>query len=106
VVVSCRKPTPGSWPEGTFTVTLSATANTDLAGCSHQNSTTTTVTVNKLPVLAVEVQGQDFAVCSSDESFNLTYTVGTGASGLTSSVITSETCSVTPNSAGATDAQP
>jgi hypothetical protein len=102
VVVTCQKPNTGTWPEGSFTVTLSATANTPLAGCSHQNSTTTTVTVNKLPVLAVQVQAQDFAVCQTDDSFNLTYTVGTGASGLPSSVITSETCSVTPNSAGAT----
>jgi hypothetical protein len=73
-------------------VNIAASAETGVTGCSDSKTNTTSVTVNKLPVLTVDVVGSDFAVCSTDDSYSLSYSVNTGASGLPFAVYTADVC--------------
>lgn len=90
-----------SWPEGSFSVDVEATAaQTDLEGCSDSNTTTTTVQVNKKPEMSI-TKPENVAVCQRDNSLTLTYTISSGASGLPFNVSTdTANCQVTPNTNG------
>lgn len=77
VTVSCS-PAPGkdSFPADSFTVSLTATQNTSLAGCDDSVTETLTVTVDPKPDVVV-VAPSDATVCSSDTSKSLTFQVET-----------------------------
>lgn len=108
VVITCQK-LGATWPEGSFnvTVTASAAVGTDagLVGCSDAAAGTTQVMVNQLPSLSMTsplwatlaASGASTPrICSSDTQLNLNYTVRTGSSGLLFSVATSTAnCAVT-----------
>lgn len=100
VTVTCSKPTTGSWPEGSFTVTVyGAASQAGLTGCSDNGSNTTTVQVNKKPDISI-TSPQNAAVCSTDTSLTLNYTIGTGSSALPFNVTTDSTCVATPATNG------
>lgn len=118
VTITCQK-LGDTWPEGSFdvTVTASAAVGTDagLVGCSDSAAGTTQVTVNQLPSLSITsplwatlaASGASTPrVCSSDTQLTLNYTVSTGSSGLPFSVATNTAdCAVTapaPSSNGET----
>jgi hypothetical protein len=81
-----------------FTVNLAASAQT-ASDCATTGTHTATVTVNRLPVLSVDVLGDDFAVCSDEASYSLSYGIATGHSALLFSVYTSDVCSLAANGA-------